>query len=70
MLKTLDKIYSWLKDRWMGYGSGYNDGFRAAMEVTQAQTLSRLKEKNPGLSNKTFQLGYDHAVEVVKGNIK
>jgi hypothetical protein len=53
----------------MGYGSGYNDGFRAAMEVTQAQTLARLKEKNPELSNKPFQLGYDHAVEVVKGNI-
>ncbi len=40
------------------------------MEVTHAQTLARLKEKNPELSNKPFQLGYDHAVEVVKGNIQ
>ena len=69
MLRTLDKIYNWLKDRSMGYDSGYNDGFRAALQVTQAQTLARLKEKNPELSNKPFQLGYDHAVEVVKGNI-
>ncbi len=69
MLKALDKIYFWLKDRSLGYDSGYNDGFRAAMEVTHAQTLARLKEKNPELSNKPFQLGYDHAVEVVKGNV-
>ena len=69
MLKTLDRIYFWLKNRSLGYDSGYNDGFRAAMEVTQAQTLARLKEKNPELSNKPFQLGYDHAVEVVKGNV-
>lgn len=70
MNKALDKIWFWLKDRTMGYESGYQDGFRAAMEVTHAQAIARLSEKNPGLSNKTFQLGYDHAVEVVKGNVK
>jgi hypothetical protein len=53
----------------MGYNSGYVDGFRAAREVTDAQTLSRLQEKNPQLSNKAFQLGYNHAIEVVKGNV-
>jgi hypothetical protein len=70
MLKALDKVWFWFKNRSIGYDSGYNDGFRAAMSVTHAQALARLKEKNPGLSDKTFQLGYDHAVEVVKGNIK
>jgi hypothetical protein len=69
MLKTLDRIYLWLKNRSLGYDSGYNDGFRAAMEVTHAQTLARLKEKDPNFKDKTFQLGYAHAVEVVKGNI-
>jgi len=70
LLKTLDKIWFWFKDRSIGYNSGYVDGFRAAQEVTHAQTLARLKEKNPELSNKPFQLGYDHAVEVVKGNVQ
>jgi len=69
MLKTLDKIYNWFRDHSMGYNSGYNDGFRAAMEVTHAQTLARLNEKNPELSNSGFQLGYSHAIEVVKGNV-
>lgn len=70
MFRTLDKIWFWFKDRSQGYDSGYNDGFRAAMEVTQAQTLSRLQEKDLGLNNKTFQLGYNHAVAVVKGEVK
>lgn len=70
MLKTLDRIWFWFKDRSMGYDSGYIDGYTAAIEVAHAQTLARLKEKNPELSNKPFQLGYDHAVEVVKGNVK
>jgi hypothetical protein len=70
LLRTLDKIWFWLKDRSIGYNSGYVDGFRAAQEVTDAQTLSRLWEKNPGLKDKSFQLGYAHAVEVVKGNVK
>lgn len=70
MLKTLDRIWFWFKNRSIGYDSGYNDGFRAAMEVTHAQTLARLKEKNPHMRNMPFQLGYDHAVEVVKGNVK
>lgn len=69
MTKTLDRIWFWFKDRSIGYESGYNDGYRAATEVVQAQTLARLAEKNPELSNKPFQLGYDHAVEVVKGNV-
>jgi hypothetical protein len=54
----------------MGYNSGYVDGFRAAQEVTEAQITATLKEKNPELSNKAFQLGYAHAIEVVKGNVK
>jgi hypothetical protein len=70
MLRLIDRIWFTLKDRSMGYNSGYVDGFRAAREVTDAQTLARLKEKNPELSNKAFQLGYAHAIEVVKGNVK
>ena len=70
MYKALDRIWFWFKDRSQGYDSGYNDGFRAAMEVTHAQALARLNEKNPRMSNLTFQLGYDHATEVVKGNVK
>jgi hypothetical protein len=69
MLKTLDKIWFWLKDRSIGYNSGYVDGFRAAQEVTHAQIIALLKEKNPELSNAGFQLGYTHAIEVVKGNV-
>jgi hypothetical protein len=70
LLRTLDRIWFKLKDLSMGYNSGYIDGFRAAQEVTEAQTLRRLKDKDPGLKDKSFQLGYAHAVEVVKGNIK
>lgn len=69
MLRTLDKIWFWLKDRSIGYNSGYVDGFRAAQEVTEAQIIALLKEKNPELSNAGFQLGYTHAIEVVKGNV-
>jgi hypothetical protein len=69
LLRTLDKIWFWLKDRSIGYNSGYVDGFRAAQEVTEAQIIALLKEKNPELSNAGFQLGYTHAIEVVKGNV-
>ena len=69
MLRTLDKIWFWLKDRSIGYNSGYVDGFRAAQEITEAQIIALLKEKNPELSNAGFQLGYTHAIEVVKGNV-
>jgi hypothetical protein len=69
LLRTLDKIWFWLKDRSIGYNSGYVDGFRAAQEITEAQIIALLKEKNPELSNAGFQLGYTHAIEVVKGNV-
>lgn len=70
MLRLIDRIWFTLKDRSMGYNSGYIDGFNAAMEVTHAQALARLNEKNPHLQDQTFQLGYAHAVEVVKGDVK
>ena len=70
MLKTLDRIWFTIKDRFLGYDRGYIDGFKAAQEVTQAQTEARLREYNPRLKDQSFQLGYGHAAEVVKGSVK
>jgi hypothetical protein len=70
MFKALDRVWFWLKDRTIGYHSGYIDGFNAGMDVLQGQTIALLSEKNPALSDQSFQLGYAHAVEVVKGNVK
>jgi hypothetical protein len=69
MLRLLDKLWFTIKDRASGYHLGYEDGVRAGLDIKQASIESRLNEYNPQLSDQSFQLGYAHAVEVVKGKV-
>jgi hypothetical protein len=42
----------------------------AGREVEKAQILARLSDKSlAGFSNTSLALGYNHAVEVVKGDV-
>jgi hypothetical protein len=69
MFRTLDRIYFTIKDRIKGYNSGYVDGIMAGMEVSQSAAEERLRQYDLHHADKRFQLGYAHAVAVVKGEI-
>ena len=69
LLRLLDNIWFTIKDKLAGYNSGYTDGIRAGYDIAQGGLEAKLKEHDLQHSNEAFQLGYAHAVAVVKGEI-
>jgi hypothetical protein len=69
LLKTLDNIWFTIKDKLAGYNSGYTDGIRAGYDIAQGAVEAKLYEHDLQHANEAFQLGYAHAVAVVKGEI-
>jgi hypothetical protein len=81
LLTGVDKFYFYLRDHLKGakqgfndcydsgyttgYGNGYEDG---ALEMI-AEISKELVERNPNISDSGFQLGYNHAIAVVKGEL-
>ena len=71
MLKLIDRIYFNLRNITRDPNEMYNEGFAAGLETGKARTLSELSERSlAGFSNTSLALGYNHAVEVVKGELK
>lgn len=80
-MRQLDNIWFWLADRYMGvvkgaqcihqeaYDMGWDDGFDNGIVSSRKAVINKLENMNPKLSNPEFQLGYDHAVAIVKGDI-
>lgn len=81
MLKRIDAIWFAMKDRWKGfvrgecaietesYDNGWDDGFNNGVVTGRLAAQAKLTNMNPKLSNAEFQLGYSHAVAIVKGEI-
>jgi hypothetical protein len=76
MFRLLDRIYFKLKDKGYeeGYVDGVKDGWGDGYDIGQVNAKSAIETNlaiyNPNLSDKSFQLGYAHAVAVMKGEIK
>ena len=71
MLKLIDRIYFNLRNITRDPNEMYNEGFAAGLETGKARTLSELSERSlAGFPSDALALGYAHAVEVVKGNLK
>jgi hypothetical protein len=51
------------------YDMGWDDGFDNGIVSSRKAVINKLENMNPKLSNPEFQLGYDHAVAIVKGDI-
>ena len=68
----LDRIYFKLKDKGYeeGYVDGVKDGWGDGYDIAQAGLEAKLKEHDLQHANEAFQLGYAHAVAVVKGEVK
>lgn len=80
-MKIIDKVYFACRDRWQGLkhgysasrAEGYSLGYLEAYEGAEIDKLKGILElldsKNPKLNNAEFQLGYLHAIAVIKGEI-
>ena len=62
-----DAIYE--KTRDMTYSDSWDEGFDNGIVSSRKAVINKLENMNPKLSNPEFQLGYDHAVAIVKGDI-
>jgi hypothetical protein len=70
MFRLLDRIWFTMQDKLKGYESGYIDGFRSGIDVHQGVIEMQLRDHDLHHANPEFQLGYAHAVAIVKGEIK
>ena len=71
MLKTIDRIYFNLRNVLRDPNEMFAEGMAAGREVEKAQILRQLSDKSlAGFSNASLALGYNHAVEIVKGELK
>lgn len=76
-MKLVDKIYFYVQNKMRGYNQGYDDGesvgwqegYDAGIVASRMAVIAKLETKNPNMSDQSFQLGYLHALEIVKGNI-
>jgi len=74
-MKILDKLYFYFKETFSRYDEGYDNGYdqgelngyQIARAELQQEIVCRLDEMNPHFSDESFQLGYRHAIAVVKG---
>lgn len=85
MLRWIDKTWIRLEDKLKGFKYGYEEIYSNAHEIgsedawdagfdngivsSRKAVINKLENMNPKLSNAEFQLGYDHAVAIVKGEI-
>ena len=69
MFRLIDDLLNKIRDHRLGYNSGYVDGLRTGISTTRAGLEQKLTEKNPRMNNAEFQLGYEHALAIVKGEI-
>lgn len=85
MLRLIDRTWLRLEDKLKGFKYGYNaiytysvaeeskiswdEGFDNGIVSCRKAVINKLENMNPKLSNAEFQLGYDHAVAIVKGDI-
>lgn len=69
MFRLLDNLLNKIRDHRLGYNSGYVDGLEAGISATRAGIERKLSDKNPRMNSAEFQLGYEHALAVVKGEI-
>jgi len=76
MLRLIDRIYFKLTDRGYldGYDQGFTEGYADGREDGKAEArqeiLDELTMLNPHLKDQIFQLGYNHAVKVARGEIR
>lgn len=85
MLKTIDKAWIKLEDKLKGFKYGYNaiyaysvaeeskiswdEGFDNGVISSRKAVINKLENMNPKLSNQEFQLGYEHALAIVRGEL-
>ena len=85
MLKWIDKTWINIVDKYNGFKWGYqavylyavaaeskeswDEGFDNGIVSCRKAVINNLENMNPKLSNDEFQLGYLHALAIVKGEI-
>jgi hypothetical protein len=77
-MKYVDKIYFWFQNKHRGYNKGYDDGqnfgwhegYDAGIIASRMAVIAKLEALDPNMSNEAFQLGYSHALEIARGNVK
>lgn len=80
-MKALDKLSDKLKGFKYGFDAihektkeathaeSWDDGFDNGIISSRKAVINKLENMNPKLSNPEFQLGYMHALAIVKGEI-
>lgn len=85
MLKMIDKVWLKLEDSLKGFKWGYkgiyayavaevsqeswDEGFDNGVISSRKAVINKLENMNPKLSNQEFQLGYEHALAIVRGEL-
>ena len=85
MLKMIDKAWLKLEDKYNGWKWGYqavylfavaseskdswDEGFDNGVISSRKAVINKLENMNPKLSNQEFQLGYEHALAIVRGEL-
>lgn len=85
MLKMIDKVWLKLEDKYNGWKWGYqavylfavaseskeswDEGFDNGVISSRKAVINKLENMNPKLSNQEFQLGYEHALAIVRGEL-
>lgn len=85
MLKTIDRVWIKLEDKLKAFKYGYNaiyaysvaeefkiswdEGFDNGVISSRKAVINKLENMNPKLSNQEFQLGYEHALAIVRGEL-